>query len=77
MSRCASETVARRNEFVVQRIHTLKAEHPFWGYRRIWAELRFVDGLRINKKRVLRLMRQCDLPVKANPRLKVTRAPGR
>lgn len=49
------------------RLHTLKAEHPFWGYRRIWAQLRFVDGLRINKKRVLRLMRQHGRLVKATP----------
>ncbi len=31
MSRPTSETIAKRNEFVVQRIRTLKAEHPFWG----------------------------------------------
>lgn len=77
MSRRASETIAKRNTFVVQRIQTLKAEHPFWGYRRIWAYLRFVDGLRINKKRVLRLMRAHGLLVKATPRLKATRTPTR
>lgn len=77
MSRRASETIAKRNEFVVQRIHSLKAEHPFWGYRRIWAHLRFVDGLRINKKRVLRLMRAHALLVKPNHRLKATRTPSR
>jgi len=67
MSRRDSETIAKRNAFVVQRIQTLKAEHPFWGYRRIWAYLRFVDGLRINKKRVLRLRRAHGLLVKAIP----------
>lgn len=77
MTRRTSEAVARRNESVVQRIQALKAEHPFGGYRRIWAHLRFVDGLRINKKRVLRLMRQHGLLVKANSRLKATRTPGR
>jgi len=77
MSRRASVAVAKRNESVVQRIQTLKAEHPFWGYRRMWAHLRFVDGPQINKKRVLRLMRQHGLLVKANPRLKATRTPGR
>jgi hypothetical protein len=29
----------------------MKADHPFWGYRRIWAHLWFVDGLLINKKK--------------------------
>jgi transposase InsO family protein len=42
-----------------------------------WAQLRFVDGLRINKKRVLRLMRAHDLLVKGNPRLKALRTPTR
>lgn len=77
MSRRTAMTVGKRNESVVQRIHTLKADHPFWGYRRIWAHLRFVDGLLINKKRVLRLLRQQGLLVKANPQLKATRAPSR
>jgi transposase InsO family protein len=76
MSRRPSVASAKRNESVVQRIRTLKAEHPFWGYRRIWAHLRCVDGLPINKKRVLRLMRQHRLLVKATPRLKATRTPG-
>ena len=77
MSWRTAATVAKRNESIVQRIHTLKAEHPFWGYRRIWAQLRFVDGLLINKKRVLRLMRAHALLVKPNDRLKATRTPGR
>ena len=70
MNRRTSEAIATRNEVVVQRIDSLKAEQPFWGYRCIWAG--FVDGPRINKKRVLRLMRQHGLLVKTNPRLKAT-----
>jgi putative transposase len=77
MSRRPSVAVAKRNESVVQRIRTLKAEHPFWGYRRIWAHLHFVDGLQINKKRVLRLMRAHSLLVQGNPRLKALRTPTR
>ena len=73
MTRCASATVAQRNASIVPRIKTLRAEHPFWGYRRIWAHLRFVDGLPINRKRVLRLMRIHALLVKPNVRLKATR----
>jgi putative transposase len=37
--------VATRNAALPERIRALKADHPFWGYRRIWAYLRFVDGL--------------------------------
>jgi transposase InsO family protein len=73
MNRKPSASVALRNQTIVQRIHALKADHPFWGYRRIWAHLRFVDKLQVNKKRILRLMRQQDLLVKPNLRLKAKR----
>lgn len=73
MTRRPSASVAQRNQAVIKRIHALKAEHPFWGYRRIWAHLRFVDKLQVNKKRILRLMRQQALLVKPNLRLKAKR----
>ena len=73
MSRRSSTRVAQRNAPIVPRIQALKADHPFWGYRRIWAHLRFADGLAVNKKRVLRLLRQHQLLVKPNQRLKATR----
>jgi putative transposase len=77
MTRQASAAVAQPNASLVPRIQALKAEHPFWGYRRIWAHLRFVDGRLINKKHVLRLMRTQGLLVKPNVRLKATRTPPR
>ncbi len=77
MSRRCSATIAPRNAPVVQRIQALKAEHPFWGYRRIWAYLRFVDGRVVNKKRVLRLLRREQLLVPPNRRLRATRTPTR
>jgi putative transposase len=76
MRREAASIVAR-NLPVVDRIKEIKAEHPFWGYRRMWAYLKFVDGLEVNKKRVLRLMQRHDLLVKASTKLKATRTPGR
>ncbi len=77
MRRAASLRVAQRNAPLVPRIRALKAAHPFWGYRRIWAHLRFVDGLPVNKKRILRLLRSHALLVKPNPRLKAARTPQR
>ncbi len=77
MRRRRSVRVASRNEPVLARIRELKAEHPFWGYRRVWAHLRYVDGLTVNKKRVLRLMRVHALSVKGNVRLKAKRTPSR
>ena len=53
-----SLTVQQRNEPVLERIRELKAEHPFWGYRRICAHLKYIDKMNINQKRVHRLMKK-------------------
>jgi putative transposase len=75
MSRPQSPLVAQRNESLLHRIQELKAEHPFWGYRRIWAYLRFVEQHAVNKKRVLRLMREHHLLVKPHQTLRAKRTP--
>lgn len=72
-----SPNVALRNSAVVERIRAIKAEHPFWGYRRVWASLKFRDGLDVNKKRVLRLMREAGLLVKPNAKLRASRTVSR
>jgi putative transposase len=77
MSRQPSLRVVQRNQGLLERIQALKAEHPFWGYRRIWAYLRFVDQLPVNKKRILRLMREHHLLVTSHQRLKAKRTPTR
>jgi len=48
-----SVSVTLRNTYLLKRIKDIKGEHPFWGYRRVWAYLRYVYGLIVNKKRVL------------------------
>jgi transposase InsO family protein len=73
--RRASSSVACRNESVVTRIRELKADHPFWGYRRVWATLRFTDKIVITPKRVLRLMRLHQLLVTAETKNKASRTP--
>ena len=75
--RKSSIKVHQRNEPILSRIQALKTDHPFWGYRRIWAHLNFIDKMSVNKKRVLRLMRQYQLIVSAETRLKAKRAPDR
>ena len=35
MKRQASQTATRRNQGILERIQRLKADHPFWGYRRV------------------------------------------
>ena len=75
MKRRASQAVTERNLPILSRIKEIKAEHPFWGYRRTWAHLRYIDGMNVNKKRILRLMQSHDLIVKPNARLKAIRTP--
>lgn len=77
MRRKESILTAERNYPIVDRIKELKSEHTFWGYRRIWANLKYVDKLEINKKRVFRLMLKHDLLVKPNMKLKAIRTPIR
>jgi putative transposase len=77
MKRQESAAVRERNFPVVARIKEIKADHPFWGYRRIWAHLRYIDGLEVNRKRVLRLMQKHELVVKPNTRLKAVRTSGK
>jgi len=73
MKRQVSAKVADRNQPLVEHIRSIKSEHPFWGYRRIWAHLKYVNGLEVNKKRILRLMREQELLVKDNTALKAKR----
>jgi hypothetical protein len=56
---------------------TRKAEHPFWGYQRIWAYVHFMEHLAINKKHVLRVMREPHLLVQPPRQFKATRPPSR
>lgn len=53
----------RRNEQTIAAIGVLKAEHPLWGYRRVWAYLKYRQGMPVNKKRVYRLMKEQEFLV--------------
>ncbi len=69
--RCAA--MEESDRAILPIIRQLKAEHPFWGYRRIWAYLVFVEKLIINKKRVYRLLGENDLLVKGHEKLRARR----
>ncbi len=73
LRRRRSKAIEESDRAVLPVIRWLKAEHPFWGYRRIWAYLTFVERLKINKKRVYRLLRENDLLVKGDEKLKAKR----
>jgi len=67
----------RKNKPILQRIRTLKADHPAWGYRRVWAYLKYREDLPVNQKRIYRLMKEQDLLVQPNWRLKAKRTGNR
>lgn len=77
MTRRRSLLVTQRDRDLLPRIQALKADHPFWGYRRIWAYLRFVEQVPVNKKRMLRLLREHHLLVTSNSKLRAKRTPPR
>lgn len=49
--------VPRVDEVFAERLRQLIALHPTFGYRRLWALLRFGAGLKINRKAVYRVLR--------------------
>lgn len=65
--------IKAKNKELLTQIEQLKAEHPFWGYRRIWAYLKYRQGLIINRKHIYRLMKENNLLVAPNTRLKAIR----
>lgn len=68
-----SEKVEQRNQSLLERVRELKAEHPLWGYRRVWAYLKFREGLPVNKKRIYRLMDESALLVPKDKSLRAKR----
>jgi putative transposase len=46
----------RLDEVLAERIQRLIERYPTFGYRRLWAMLRFVEGIRVNRKAVYRLL---------------------
>lgn len=64
---------ALKNRLILQRIKELKSLHPFWGYRRVWAWLKYKEEFNINHKRVYDLMRENDLTCKKENRNKALR----
>lgn len=61
-----SRTCSRRNEaedkeILDELVEWRSAGHNDWGYRRLWAHMRFDKGYIINKKRVYRIMKAHNL----------------
>ena len=60
MRRAPAERRLRRplDAVLVERIRELIAKHPTFGYRKLWALLRYGEGLLVNLKAVYRILRQ-------------------
>ncbi len=58
---------------ILLQIQSIKADHPAWGYRRVWSYLKYRLDQRINKKRIYRIMQEHKLLVLPHLRLKARR----
>jgi transposase InsO family protein len=68
-SRCRAAVRRSADVSLLEQIRVIKSEHPFWGYRRVWAYLRFIAQLPVNRKRIYRLLKENNLLVRAETRL--------
>ena len=62
---------------ILDRIKLIRSEHPLWGYRRIWAYMRYRDNIVLGKNRVYRLLKEHRLLLETNPNLKASRSSNR
>lgn len=77
VTRQRSRHVHHRDQQLLPRLQQLKADHPAWGYRRVWAYLKYREGLPVNKKRIYRLLQEHRLLAHQTRRLRATRTPTR
>ena len=73
MVRAQSIKIALKNQSLVAEIKMIKQNHPFWGYRRVWAYLTYHLQFKVNKKRIYRLMQTHLMCVKESRQLKAKR----
>lgn len=52
---------------ILPHIQGIKSEHPFRGYRRLWAYMKYRLNWAVNKKRIYRIMKEHSLLVNAQP----------
>lgn len=62
-----------QDQILLDQIRPIKADHPFWGYRRIWSYLKYRMNITANKKRIYRVMKEHNLLVLKNQHLKAVR----
>ena len=77
MKRQRSLSTQKRDQELLAIIKPLKIDHPLWGYRRIWAYLKYRQDYSVAVNRVYRIMKEHQMIVTKNQRLRARRGPMR
>jgi putative transposase len=72
-----SHRVFEADEQLLSRIETIKQDHPAWGYRRVWAYLRYRMDVKVGKNRVYRILKENRLLSVNLRKLRAKRTVGR
>ncbi|HRW98694.1 MAG TPA: IS3 family transposase [Cyclobacteriaceae bacterium] len=62
---------------LLRQIEPIKLDHPAWGYRRVWAYLRYRQDVIVGKNRVYRILKEHHLLALDHRKLRAKRTPGR
>ena len=63
MKRARSRSRVEKDASLLTKIQAIKADHPLWGYRRVWAYLRYRNGLVVGNNTICRIMKENGLLV--------------
>ncbi|MCA9409051.1 MAG: DDE-type integrase/transposase/recombinase, partial [Candidatus Omnitrophica bacterium] len=77
MKRQRSHSTQYRDNQLLDMINPIKTDHPLWGYRRIWAYLKYRQNYSVGINRVYRVMKEHNLTVTKKQRLRARRGPMR
>ena len=75
MKRARSQTRIDSDKPIIAGIITITSEHPLWGYRRVWAYMRYRQGISVGRNRIYRLMKENKLLITKQSKLLAKRTP--
>ena len=77
MKRKRSQARIESDKPYLERISKIKSDHPLWGYRRVWAYMKYREKQTIGINRVYRLMKENKLLIQKRSRWLAKRTPVR
>lgn len=77
MRRHRAQSTHKRDQELLAIIEPIKTDHPLWGYRRIWAYLKYRQNYSTGINRIYRVMKEHNLIVTKQQRLRARRGPMR